>query len=95
MNVSNCADKTNHIRIRGAYENNLKHVDLDIPKGKIIAFVGVSGSGKTSLAFDTIAAESMRQLYETFPVYVRNRMPYYPAPKAEEIRNLTTAIVVD
>ncbi len=83
------------IKIRGARENNLKNISLDIPRGKIVAFVGVSGSGKTSLVFDTIASESMRQLYETFPPYVRNRMPYYQAPKADEICNLTTAIVID
>ena len=62
------------VRIRGARENNLRRVDIDLPKGSIIVFAGVSGSGKTSLVFDTIAAESMRQLYETFPLYVRNRM---------------------
>lgn len=83
------------IKIRGARENNLKNISLDIPKGKIVAFAGVSGSGKTSIVFDTIASESMRQLYETFPLYVRNKMPYYQAPKADEIRNLTTAIVID
>ncbi|MCH1981921.1 excinuclease ABC subunit UvrA [Ruminococcus sp. OA3] len=83
------------IKIRGARENNLKNISLDIPKGKIVAFVGVSGSGKTSIVFDTVASESMRQLYETFPPYVRNRMPYYQAPEADEICNLTTAIVID
>lgn len=85
----------NFIKIRGACENNLKQVSLDIKKGTITVLAGVSGSGKTSLAFDTIAAESMRQLYETFPLYVRNRMPFYRAPDAESIQNLTTAIVVD
>lgn len=83
------------IKIRGADENNLKHINLDIPKEKITAFVGVSGSGKTSVVYDTIAAESMRQLYDTFPLYVRNRMPYYQAPQAEEITDLSAAIVVD
>ncbi|MGI6212897.1 MAG: ATP-binding cassette domain-containing protein [Anaerovoracaceae bacterium] len=85
----------NSIKIRGARENNLKRVDVTIPKGKVVAFVGVSGSGKSSLAFDTIAVESMRQLNETFPAYVRNRMPYYPAPKVDSIENLTPAIVID
>lgn len=85
----------NFIRIRGAASNNLKKIDLDIEHNKITVFVGVSGSGKTSLVFDTIAAESMRQLYDTFPLYIRNRMPYYPRPKAEDIRNLTTAVVID
>ncbi|MBR2188123.1 MAG: excinuclease ABC subunit UvrA [Eubacterium sp.] len=83
------------IFIRGARENNLKKINLEIPRGKVVVFAGVSGSGKSSIVFDTIASESMRQLYETFPLYVRNRMPRYRAPKADEIQNLTTAIVVD
>ena len=83
------------IRITGARENNLKNVDLEIRKGTITAFAGVSGSGKSSVVFDTIAAESMRQLYETFPLYVRNRMPYYPAAKVESIENLTPAVIID
>lgn len=85
----------NNIIITGAEENNLKHVNVEIKKGMITAFAGVSGSGKSSLVFDTIAAESMRQLYETFPLYVRNRMPHHPQPKAEAIENLTPAVVID
>lgn len=88
MNIDN-------IIIRGAKENNLKNIDLDVSKGKITVFVGVSGSGKSSLVFDTIAVESRRQLQETFPAYVRNRMPCYSEPKVEMIRNLTPAIVID
>ena len=84
-----------YICITGARENNLKNVDLEIRKGTITAFAGVSGSGKSSVVFDTIAAESMRQLYETFPLYVRNRMPYYPAAKVESIENLTPAVIID
>ena len=83
------------IRITGAAENNLKRVDVEITKGVITAFAGISGSGKSSIVFDTIAKESMRQLYETFPLYVRNRMPHYPQVKAESIENLTPAIVID
>ena len=83
------------IRITGAAENNLKHVDVEITKGVITAFAGVSGSGKSSIVFDTIAKESMRQLYETFPLYVHNRLPHYPQVKAESIENLTPAIVID
>lgn len=84
-----------HITVRGAEENNLKRIDLNIPKGKLVVFTGVSGSGKSSLVFDTIAVEAMRQLRDTFPVYVRNRMPHYEAPRVESIDNLSTAIVVD
>lgn len=83
------------ILIAGAHENNLKHVNLKIPKGKLVVFTGVSGSGKSSLVFDTIAVEAMRQLNETFPLYVRNRLPRYETPKVELIDHLTTAIVID
>lgn len=83
------------IHVRGASENNLKHVDIDIPKGKLVVFAGVSGSGKSSLVFDTIAAEAGRQLRETFPLYVRNRMPQYHMPNAEGIENLSAPIVVN
>lgn len=83
------------IIILGARENNLKNIGLRIPKGKLVVFTGVSGSGKSSLVFDTIAVEAMRQLNETFPLYIRNRMPHYEPPKVEKIDGLTTAIVID
>lgn len=83
------------IIIKGASGNNLKQVDLEIQKGSITVFAGVSGSGKSSIVFDTIASESMRQLYETFPLYVRNRMPYYPPAKVESIEGLSPAVVID
>lgn len=86
---------SDHIVIVGAHENNLKHVDLRIPKGKLVVFTGVSGSGKSSLVFDTIAVASMRELNETFPLHVRNRLPHYETPKVELIDHLTTAIVID
>lgn len=85
----------NNIIIKGAQENNLKNVNLYIPKGKLVVFTGLSGSGKSSLVFDTIAVESMRQLNETFPLYIRNRMPYYSSPKVETIDQLSTAIVIN
>lgn len=83
------------ISIRGARENNLKNVSLRIPKRKITIFTGVSGSGKSSIVFDTIAAEARRQLNETFGTFVRNFLPRYAQPDADEIENLSMAIVVD
>lgn len=83
------------IHIVGASENNLKHVSLDIPKGKLVVFTGVSGSGKSSLVMDTIAAESKRQLAQTLPAYVRNRMPLPAAPHVQVIDQLSPAIVID
>lgn len=89
--------KTNNddIRILGASENNLKHIDVTIPKGKLVVFAGVSGSGKSSLAFDTVAVESEREWQQSYPLFLRNKMPHYDRPKVDEIRNLTPAIVVD
>jgi len=85
----------NCILITGARENNLKNIDVKIPKGKLVVFTGVSGSGKSSLVFDTVAAEAARQLNETFPPFIRNRLPRHEPPKAESIDCLTPAIVVD
>ena len=84
-----------YIEIRGARENNLKNVSLRIPKRKITLFTGVSGSGKSSIVFDTIAAEARRQLNETFSTFVRNFLPRYAQPDADAIENLSMAIVVD
>nr|WP_262499891.1 hypothetical protein [Photorhabdus heterorhabditis] len=72
--------KQNTIEILGARQNNLKGIDLRIPKNVITVFTGVSGSGKSSLVFDTIAAESQRQLNDTFPPYIQHRLPYYSQP---------------
>lgn len=83
------------IEIIGASENNLKHIDLTIPKGKLVVLAGVSGSGKSSLAFDTIAVESARQWQTSYPLYLRNKMPHYERPRVDEIHNLTPSIVVD
>jgi excinuclease UvrABC ATPase subunit len=87
--------KQEFIEIRGARENNLKDVTLRIPKRKITVFTGVSGSGKSSLVFDTIATEAQRQLYENFSMMVRTFLPRYSQPDADSIRNLSMAIVVD
>ena len=84
-----------NIEILGASENNLKHIDVTIPKGKLVVFAGVSGSGKSSLAFDTVAVESEREWQQSYPLFLRNKMPHYDRPKVDEIRNLTPAIVVD
>ena len=84
-----------YIEIRGARENNLKDVTLRIPKRKITIFTGVSGSGKSSLVFDTIAAESQRLLNENFSMFVRNFLPRISQPEADEIKNLSMAVIVD
>ncbi|MFW6063920.1 MAG: excinuclease ABC subunit UvrA, partial [Chloroflexota bacterium] len=89
------AKKQEFIEIRGARQNNLKNVNLRIPKRKITVFTGVSGSGKSSIVFDTIAAEAQRQLYETFSMMVRNFLPRYAQPDADSIQNLGMAITVD
>jgi excinuclease UvrABC ATPase subunit len=84
-----------YIEIRGARENNLKDVTLKIPKRKITIFTGVSGSGKSSLVFDTIAAESQRLLNENFSMFVRNFLPRISQPEADDIKNLSMAVIVD
>jgi excinuclease UvrABC ATPase subunit len=84
-----------YIVISGARENNLKNVSLRIPKRKITIFTGVSGSGKSSIVFDTIAAESQRLLNENFSMFVRNFLPRFPQPDADAIENLSMAVIVD
>jgi excinuclease UvrABC ATPase subunit len=84
-----------YIEIRGARENNLKNVSLRIPKRRITIFTGVSGSGKSSIVFDTLATEARRQINETFSTFIRSLMPRYPQPDADAIENLSMAIVVD
>lgn len=87
--------KRENIEIYGACENNLRHINVTIPKEKLVIFAGVSGSGKSSLAFDTIAAESNRQWQASYPMFLRQRLPRYEKPKADAMYNLTPAIVVD
>jgi excinuclease UvrABC ATPase subunit len=83
------------IEIRGARENNLKDISLNIPKQKITVFTGVSGSGKSSLVFDTIAAEAQRQLNETFTAFVQGFLPHYGQPDVDGIENLNAPIIID
>lgn len=83
------------IRVRGARTNNLRDVDVDIPKRKLTVVTGVSGSGKSSLAFDTIAAESQRLLAATYPAFVQNLMPHLPRPDVDTLQGLSASIVVD
>jgi excinuclease UvrABC ATPase subunit len=84
-----------YIEIRGARENNLKDVSLRLPKRKITIFTGVSGSGKSSVVFDTIANEAQRLLFENFSMFIRNFLPRYPQPDADAIENLSMAVLVD
>lgn len=84
-----------YIELRGATENNLKNVSLKIPKRKITIFTGVSGSGKSSIVFDTIAAEAQRLLNDNFSMFVQNFLPHISQPAAEEIKNLSMAVIVD
>ena len=83
------------IKIRGLKQNNLKNISLDIPKNKIVVFTGVSGSGKSSIVFDTVAAESQRQMNETYSAWVRGRLPKYDKPHVEMIDNLNPSVVID
>src|SRR5947207_3685386 len=84
-----------YIEIRGARENNLKDVSLRLPKRNITMFTGVSGSGKSSLVFDTIANEAQRLLFENFSLFIRNFLPRHPQPDADAIENLSMAVIVD
>src|SRR5512147_1290294 len=85
----------NHIIVQNAHTNNLNNINLEIPKHKLVAFTGVSGSGKSSLLFDTIYTEAQRQLIETFSTFARTRMPKLSRPDVDDIINLSTAIVID
>ncbi len=89
------ADSHDLIRVHGARVNNLKDVSLEIPKRRLTAFTGVSGSGKSSLVFDTIAAESQRMINETYSVFVQGFMPTLARPEVDHLEGLTTAIIVD
>ncbi|MER6508245.1 excinuclease ABC subunit UvrA [Nonomuraea sp. NPDC001636] len=83
------------IELIGLRQNNLKDVSLRLPKERLTVFTGVSGSGKSSIVFGTIATESQRQLNETFSAFVRNRLPKHERPRAERMSGLTAAVIVD
>ncbi|MGW1072128.1 ATP-binding cassette domain-containing protein [Streptomyces sp. NPDC002537] len=89
------ADSHDLIRVHGARENNLKDVSIEIPKRRLTVFTGVSGSGKSSLVFDTIAAESQRLINETYSAFVQGFMPTLARPEVDVLEGLTTAIIVD
>ncbi|MCS0542940.1 hypothetical protein NXY55_23470, partial [Aeromonas veronii] len=89
------SDIKDEIILRGLKEHNLKNIDLTIPKEKIIVFTGLSGSGKSSVVFDTLATESRRQMTMNYPLYVRNQMPRYERPHADLMQNLSPVIVVE
>src|SRR5687768_9094537 len=89
------ADSHDLIRVLGARENNLKDVNVEIPKRRLTVFTGVSGSGKSSLVFDTIAAESQRLINETYSAFVQGFMPTLARPEVDVLEGLTTAIIVD
>lgn len=88
-------DKRDEIILRGLRENNLKNIDLNIPKEKINVFTGLSGSGKSSVVFDTLATESRRQMTLNYPLYVRHQMPRYERPEADLMQNLSPVVVVE
>jgi excinuclease UvrABC ATPase subunit len=89
------ADRMDVIRVHGARENNLKEVNVELPKRRLTVFTGVSGSGKSSLVFDTIAAESQRLINETYSAFVQGFMPTLARPDVDVLEGLTTAIIVD
>ncbi|MFL9659590.1 ATP-binding cassette domain-containing protein [Streptomyces sp. PB17] len=92
---SHVADSHDLIRVHGARENNLKDVSIDLPKRRLTVFTGVSGSGKSSLVFNTIAAESQRLINETYSAFVQGFMPALARPEVDVLDGLTTAIIVD
>lgn len=92
---AHAADRHDTIRVRGARVNNLKDVDVDIPKRRFTVVTGLSGSGKSSLVFGTLAAESRRLIDETYPSFVQQFMPSNPRPDVDSLENLSAAVIVD
>lgn len=84
-----------YIRVHGANQNNLKNINVDIPKHKLTVFTGRSGSGKSSLVFSTLAAESERLLNETYSSYIQNQLTQYEKPDVDQIEHLPVAMVIN
>ena len=95
MSKTHAADQHDLIRVQGARENNLKDISVELPKRRLTAFTGVSGSGKSSLVFGTIAAESQRMINETYSAFLQGFMPSLARPEVDLLEGLTTAIIVD
>src|SRR5262245_5357369 len=93
--ASHAADSHDRIRVQGARENNLKDVSVELPKRRLTVFTGVSGSGKSSLVFATIAGESQRPINETYSTFIQGFMPTLARPEVDVLDGLTTAIIVD
>ena len=89
------ADSHDMIRVQGARENNLQNIDVELPKRRLTVFTGVSGSGKSSLVFGTVAAESQRLINETYSAFLQGFMPSLARPDVDLLDGLTTAIIVD
>ncbi len=93
--MNNKKSNFNKVIIRNAHIHNLNNINIEIPKHKLVVFTGVSGSGKSSLVFDTIYTEAQRQLIETFSTFARRRLPKLSRPAVDEIKNISTAIIID
>ena len=93
-NGAHAADSHDLIRVQGARENNLKDISVELPKRRLTVFTGVSGSGKSSLVFATIAAESQRMINETYSAFVQGFMPTLARPDVDVLEGLTTALLV-
>ncbi len=93
--MNNNSTAHEHVIVNNARVHNLKNISLKIPKHKVVVFTGVSGSGKSSLVFDTIYTEAQRQLIETLSSFARRRLPKLSRPDVDEIKNISTAIIID